>query len=592
MSSRAALVIAMVVSPLLASAEPASHAAMRPLPVASARPAATGPVRHVDAARGDDAGDGSAKRPWKTLGAAVRHLAPGDTLYVHAGTYFESVTIALRGTEQAPITIRSAPGELAMKGGASGEFESVHAFPDVHRDADGGRGVWVVGNFADSLVPLHGYRFDADFRSDNPHWNVPGNTEPGAGIWLGPGVWFDWQSHRVHVRLAHTTGQPDNYTGETDPRKLALVIGLDRSALVLDRAAHVRIWDLVLRGSATRTVSIEAASHIELDGVTIYGGAPALYVGSTDHLRLVRSGISPYLFVAGSRAPQSRDWELAYSEFTDGHDGIVIDSVKHLAFHHNRIDNFNDDGIYLSLPPRVAPPEDVRIYENLVSRIYTTLAFAEADDHTPAPIGTGVYVYRNVFDLRDGTYTWIAKDASGAPTISASRLCGDHGSPTWEPLLFYHNTVVTAGPAVRDYYAAQLVMGTRGTRRRIFNNAFVQIEGNPGLNVPSPGDDLEADGNLLWGLKAGPAFHGDFFAARKARPGTLGAHDVFGDPRLAHVEAAGALDVRPAGGGVVDAGVKLPAEWPDSLHAADRGPPDIGALPLGAAMLRVGPAAR
>src|SRR5213078_2982798 len=76
MSSRAALVIAMVVSPLLASAEPASHAAMRPLPVASARPAATGPVRHVDAARGDDAGDGSAKRPWKTLGAAVRHLAP------------------------------------------------------------------------------------------------------------------------------------------------------------------------------------------------------------------------------------------------------------------------------------------------------------------------------------------------------------------------------------------------------------------------------------------------------------------------------------------------------------------------------------
>ena len=211
----------------------------------------------------------------------------------------------------------------------------------------------------------------------------------------------------------------------------------------------------------------------------------------------------------------------------------MIDSVKHLAFHHNRIDNFNDDGIYLSLPPRVAPPEDVRIYENLVSRIYTTLAFAEADDHTPAPIGTGVYVYRNVFDLRDGTYTWIAKDASGAPTISASRLCGDHGSPTWEPLLFYHNTVVTAGPAVRDYYAAQLVMGTRGTRRRIFNNAFVQIEGNPGLNVPSPGDDLEADGNLLWGLKAGPAFHGDFFAARKARPGTLGAHDVFGDPRLA-----------------------------------------------------------
>src|SRR5262249_35265411 len=127
-------------------------------------------------------------------------------------------------------------------------------------------------------------------------------------------------------------------------------------------------------------------------------------------------------------------------------------------------------------------------------------------------------------------------------------------------------------------------------RRRIFNNAFVQVEGNPGLNVPAPGDDLEADGNLLWGLKAGAAVHGDFFAARKEH-GSLGAHDVFADPKLTRLDATGPLDVRPVGGGVVDAGVKLPAEWPDSLRAADRGPPDIGALPLGAPMLRVGPSA-
>src|SRR5689334_3499984 len=112
MSRVAALLVCLIASPALAG--PASPAPRRPLPVASGRPAATGPVRHVDAARGDDGGDGSAKRPWKTIGAAVRHLAPGDTLYVHAGTYFESVTIGVKATEQAPITIRSAPGELAI----------------------------------------------------------------------------------------------------------------------------------------------------------------------------------------------------------------------------------------------------------------------------------------------------------------------------------------------------------------------------------------------------------------------------------------------------------------------------------------------
>lgn len=621
-----------------APASYASHPPMRALPVASSRAASSGRIRHVDATSGSDTGDGSAKRPWKTIGAALGRLTAGDTLYVHAGTYFESVVVKLRGTEPAPITIRAAPGELVIvdagprefvtsprtawepaPGGAPGEFRSVRAFPDVRKASDAGRGVWVVGNFADSMVPLHGYRFVEDLRSDNPYWTVPVNVEAGPGLYLGPGVWFDWQTHRVHVRLAHTTlaSQPGNYTGQTDPRALPLVIGMDRSALVLDHAANVRIWDLVLRGSATRTVDIEHGSGIELDGVTVYGGAPAVYAASTDHLRVVRSalrgtaapwssrasmkyrGNSPYLFVAGSSAPQSHDWELAFDEFTDGHDGVVIDSVRRLAFHHNRIDNFNDDGIYLFLPPRAALPEDVRIYENMVSRVYTTLAFAEADAgasvRTPNAIGPGVYVYRNVFDLRDGVYTWIPKEASGTAILSASRMCGDHGSPIWEPLMVYHNTVITAGNVYRDYYAAQLVMGTHATRRRLFNNMFVQLDGNPGLQVPAPGDDLAADGNLLWGIKAGPGMQGDFFAARKARPelAKLGAHDVYGDPKLAHlVDGDAALDVRPmAGGAGIDAGVAVPADWPDSLRAADRGKPDIGALPLGAAMLQVGPAA-
>jgi hypothetical protein len=603
---------------------------MRPLPVASDRPGVSGAVYHVDPVKGDAAGDGSAARPWKTIAAAVKGLKAGDTLYLHGGTYFENVTIGVAGTAKSPIAIRSAPGELAIvdgglrefedapatawepvKDGAPGEFRSVRAFAGIARE--GGRGVWVGGNFADSMVPLHGYRFAVDLRTDNPYWNLASNVEPGQGIYVGPGLWFDGETHRIHVRLAHTrlAAQPGNYAGETDPRKLALVIGADRGALRLDKAAHVRIQDLVLRGSAGRTLEITGSSDVELDGVTIYGGAPAVFVGATDHLRIVRSvlrgtaapwssrasmkyrGNSPYVLIADSRGPQSRDWEIAFSEFTDGHDGLVIDSVKGLVFHHNRIDNFNDDGIYLTMPPRASVPEGVRIYENVVSRVYTTLAFGEAEDHAPNAVGPGVYVYRNVFDLREGTYTWIPKDTAGAPAISASRLCGDHGAPTWEPLFFYHNTVITAGNAWRDYYGAQLVMGTKGTKRRLFNNIFLQLEGSPGLVVPTPGDDLEAGGNLLWGLKAGPAFQGDYFAARKTGAAAgFGAGDLYTDPKLAHVVAGdAALDVRPLGGGGVDAGVKVPADWPDSLRAADKGRPDIGALPAGAPMLQVGPAA-
>ncbi|MGN6103557.1 MAG: hypothetical protein ACTHU0_00390 [Kofleriaceae bacterium] len=626
-----------------ATADPApmrSHAPMRALPSPSTRPLAAGRALYVDGRTGDDAGPGSPARPWKTIGAAISRLAPGDTLVLRGGTYYESVVVNASGKPGAPITIRSAPGELAIldgglrefaespgtawepaPGGAPGEFRSKATYPALSRRV-AERGVWLLGNFADSMVPLHGYKFEADLRARNEYWNVV-KDQAGTGIYVGPGIWLDRKTHRIHVRLAHTTlKSQDNYRGETDPRKVPLVIGADRSALVIDRAHHVRIQDVVLRGSAVHTVHVEGASDLELDGVTIYGGAPALHVRATDRLRLVRSalrgiaapwssrasmkyrGASPYLLVADSRLPQSRDWEIAYNELTDGHDGIVIDSLKSLRFHHNLVDNFNDDALYLVLAPRQAVPEDIRIYENWISRAYSALAFAE--DGSPNQIGPGVYLYRNVFDLRVGTYGWIPQDETGDKVpveLLASRMCGDHGSPIWEPLFFYHNTVINAGKAVRDYYGLQMVMGMRGTKRRLFNNVFVQVDGEPGLNFAgAAGTDLQVDANLMWGLGAKPtgaaffaAFRGSplFESSKQQYAPGWGARDQFADPRfvaLRDFEPEIDLRIQP-GSPAIDAGIALPASWPDSLRAADKGKPDLGALPLGAPRLRVGPSA-
>ena len=43
------------------------------------------------------------------------------------------------------------------------------------------------------------------------------------------------------------------------------------------------------------------------------------------------------------------------------------------------------------------------------------------------------------------------------------------------------------------------------------------------------------------------------------------------------------------GSPAADAGVPLPAEWPDLLRDRDAGRPDIGAIPLGAVAWAVGP---
>lgn len=90
----------------------------------------------------------------------------------------------------------------------------------------------MLGHFADSMVPLHGYRFLNDLRAPSGYWQVEGKSEAEIGVYCGPGVIHDPGDHRIRVRLAHTTldgwGEK-NYAGEQDPRKLPLVVAGARS---------------------------------------------------------------------------------------------------------------------------------------------------------------------------------------------------------------------------------------------------------------------------------------------------------------------------------------------------------------------------
>ena len=64
--------------------------------------------------KGIDSNDGSSLKPFKTIGTAVQHAFPGDTITVHTGTYREWVN-PLRGGESdlKRIVYRAAPGEKA-----------------------------------------------------------------------------------------------------------------------------------------------------------------------------------------------------------------------------------------------------------------------------------------------------------------------------------------------------------------------------------------------------------------------------------------------------------------------------------------------
>jgi hypothetical protein len=668
-----------------------SHAPVRPLPTAAARPLADGPTYYVDPAAGDDGADGTREHPWRSIGRGVQRLRPGDTLCLRGGVYYEHVAVALRGTPGRPITLRAYPGELAVidgglrefaerpadcwepcPGGVAGEYRSTGTYPGLGGESDS---VHVRGLFADSLVPLQGYRYVKDLRDDSMSWDIESKTTEEEGVYCGPGLFFDAGTGRLHCRLSHTDIQAigdDNYRGQTDPRRLPLIVaGLrDGAVLTVRGASDARFQDLVLRGTAAATIDIADSARLTFDGLTVYGGHAAFEIRDTHGLRLwntvCRGPAAPWtfrghlkyrstesrIFSASGWQPtgnDNRDFELAWCEFTDSVDGVFVGNVRGVHFHHNLLDNVSDDGIFLSATTGydgVTPGGAARIEQNLLARCLTTLAFGVGHGRqkaTPRGIqtGAGVTITRNVFDFRRPVMYQLPADVLSSSEIpSRGRFAGDHGSPAWEPMTIYHNTLLADDPVPTGYGTFALGdHGAGGGARRVFNNIVMQMRVLPGQTLPEivlpavekpeegadplesaldrPGEplkakadgipsttaptDFQADGNLMWSLAAGSghvegflqAFRRSeaFEASKQLYPPGWTSHDQFADPRFASVTADWRspvdLTLRPDSP-AINAGVELPADWPDPLRTADAGAPDIGALPAGVAPWPVG----
>jgi hypothetical protein len=471
------------------------------------------------------------------------------------------------------------------------------------------------------MVPLHRCLTFHDLRSTNELWHegLAGRADDPKGIYAGPSVRRDPDTGRIHIRLAHTqlAGLGANgYRGETDPRKLPLVIAGQDYALQIKGAKHLRVQDLVVRGAQRAAVYMTDATDIELDGMTLYGSGSALRVHAVQGLRLLNCALRGHAAPWHSRAHHKyragsgylffgdgSNFEFAHCAFTDHHDGLQLHGLDGLRFHHNLVDNFSDDGLE---PGPQKERGQMFIYQNVISRCLSTFT---AHGKKPHPVktepGSGVYIYRNVVDLRQGTYRAPpgSPDPSGSFLNSPSTMVAhDHGSPTWPNYYVYHNTFLLPGNSFHNIYAFHFGASSRGTKRRVFNNIFVQVEGIPGTVITAKADeDFQADGNLLWVIKTGPTVSGDVFAkfrrsplfeaSKKHYPPGWGANDRFAGPRFVAVDGH---DGRPPDlrlqkdSPAVGAGVAIPTEWPDPLRKTDGGKPDIGAYPLGASPLRVG----
>lgn len=112
------------------------------LAVAGQAVAATRYVDAANAAAGDDK-DGSEAAPWKTVGRAVKDLAPGDVVIVRPGRYNEKITVEVSGAEDKPITLRAEPSRKARVKGfvLKGDYISIEGF-EITSDAKNADGIF------------------------------------------------------------------------------------------------------------------------------------------------------------------------------------------------------------------------------------------------------------------------------------------------------------------------------------------------------------------------------------------------------------------------------------------------------------------
>ena len=632
-----------------------THPPLREVPAPSERALGGGPHFFVDPLAGDDSQPGNEEEPWRTIGHAMAQLEAGDTLLLRGGSYHENVYCAAAGTEEKPITIRSYPGEQATIDGslrefqenpascweplAKGEFRSVKAYRNI-RD--------VLGAFADSNIGLQTYWHHADLVAENELWIQDKETGTMAPVYCGPGIWYDKQSGRIHCRLAHThVDNPEvaNYSGETDPRKVPMVIAPFASKpLEVDQAQHVRFQDLVIRGGGHDTVELNFGIDVTFENCTIFCGTYGIRARATGPLRLVECGIHggvpPWAFrnenslhtnsshhydpfipevehkrrniarlnthallvTEGSYEfevfyfPRNHDWEIERCHFSDAHDGVYL-SGHGVRFHNNLVENIQDDAIYLSSPAHYTS-DDIHIYQNHIRQ--ALMAFG---CHSRGGPGGDIFIYRNIADLRKGVNLGRPTPDNKAGRVGSYHIFLVHGRRFLgiESMYFYQNTFVS--PASPDAFAHRLLTKTHpATKRRVFNNIFVYLN-RYGFMRPwkEVDNDLQVDANLHWCVDPDVKAPVDFlsrvstskFAKANAEryPAQWCTSSLVADPKFQSFAANPETrndyrlrDLSPA----LEAGISLPEEWSDPSRPKSDERPDLGALPSGAKMFPAG----
>jgi hypothetical protein len=466
-------------------------------------------------------------------------------------------------------------------------------------------------------------------------------------VYMGPGLFFNMISAQVHIRLSHTTNNVEGiaeYTGETDPRKLRLAISSKlMTALEVQDSSFIQFENLSVRFGGEDCINLIRTKSLVFDHVQILaagygvnfgdsigtvirhceilGGTPSWYFRSDrkaeysfkdSNKSVVHNELgkkTSFSLLAGS--PQCTNIEIYNCELRDAHDIILCG--QDVRFHHNWIDNLNDDSLLID----TIETHDLLVFQNVFTRCLSAISVAGTKVSGPT------YIYRNLFDLRQPTAGTRPKEVGYKEVLRSGQLFKD-GAGIDGPLHLFQNTCLVFRPGTQasfmHYRSTPITSPPVDNSRRSFNNIFVAINWHsesdrPISHIPPPLFPGPTDGNCYFRMGTATSH---LFLTRMARPDDkfddleeLWSSDLFNQSRIVYPPGYEAASIeadpqfrRIASNGTLTAsddlrlGSKSPARekgiiLPADLQTLDplapsQCSPDIGCYQYGEPGLRVG----
>lgn len=494
----------------------------------------------VDPVKGSDKQNGSFSEPWKSIRHSIAQLAPGDTLYLRAGTYNESqIKVEVSGLPDNPITIKAYPGESAVIDGSLMEFRETTSADWKLLDSD-----------LELYESVHNVRPDRSFLAT---FEYEGLTERLLTYYLAPSRGAaglgDIRSNEMHVsdkpryagpgifnsggRLLLRLSQPAKVSGIKSPkipvgenRLDTLKISLtSKNALFKISGKHLNFENIQLSGAFHAFAMASGSSHITFKDIAVSSVATGFYAdGPVESIlvdRVTMDGGFPE-WIAWADMKGSSKHSKPASHWLMKASGFSGKNFRKLIVRNSRFINVFDGG--------VIGGTDIRIHNNFIESVDDMVQLATNSsqieiDHNlvvgPGPSHNGrsespdpgtKYIHHNIIDSTKKVL-WSRADQKKILNSNQRGVMSTIPFPrhnlsaagAGDPWKLYNNTIAfdSTGFSTHPGYQLWGQVNTTGVLHEVYNNIF--LDRGKGIfkrKVTPDQPQQRYDGNLYWAEKA------------------------------------------------------------------------------------------